>query len=81
MNVERVQLNRQLGTGLRRLRLGAGLTQDELAAAMGLTGRYRRRQKLDLTLIRRVRSVVVREFTRLVRKRPELFGTGNRGVR
>ena len=40
-----------------------------------------RRQKLDLTLVKRVRGVVVREFTRLVRKRPELFSTGNRGVR
>ena len=40
-----------------------------------------RRQKLDMALVRRVRDVVVREFTRLVRKRPELFSTGNRGVR
>ena len=74
MKADLSRLRGQLGAGLRRLRLAAGMNQDELAGAMGLTGRYRRRQKLDLTLVRRVRGVVVREFTRLVRKRPELFG-------
>jgi len=63
-----------MGQRLKEIRVKAGLTQDEVAERMGLTGKLRRREieRLDLEIIGKIQAEVVSRFFRFLTEEPQM---------